>query len=354
MARRDDATPRAASEAQRARVSLGASAPRPARCALLAVGLASSLAACVTSRVAGPPDPARRPPPELVARYARPGPVPEGRVEVVSRRPRLLTLEVTVPARHDADAPPAARRPLSLRWWRPAPEGPRRPLVLMAPILGGDLLLLSDLAVDLASKGFHAAVLRRERPEEDAPRSVAEVEARLAADVSAQVQALDWLLERPDVDPDRVASFGISAGGIQCAIVAGVDPRYRAHVIALAGGPLADVLVDSDEPTIRTLVARGKELVGLDDEALRAALAASLSTDPIAVARYVPPERVLFVLATKDRSVPTATGRRLQEALGHPETLEIGLGHREAILALPLVKARIHAFLYEHLGRPPP
>lgn len=280
--------------------------------------------------------------------------MPEGRVEVVARRPRLVTLEVTVPARHTADAPPAARRPLSLRWWRPAPEGPRRPLVLMAPILGGDLLLLSDLAVDLASKGFHAAVLRRERPEVDAPRSVAEVEDRIAADVSAQVQALDWLLERPDVDPDRVASFGISAGGIQCAIVAGVDPRYRAHVIALAGGPLADVLVDSDEPTIRSLVARGKGLVGLDDEALRGALAAAVTTDPIAVARYVPPERVLLVLATKDRSVPTATGRRLREALGHPETLEIALGHREALLALPVVRGRIHAFLHERLGRPPP
>ncbi|MFO0933794.1 MAG: prolyl oligopeptidase family serine peptidase [Planctomycetota bacterium] len=311
-------------------------------------------AACARTRPAAGPQPDRAPPPDVVARYARPGPVPAARVEIVARRPRLETCDVTLPARHGPDAPPEARAPISMRWWRPVPAKAPRPAIVMSPILGGEALLVSDLALDLASEGYHVLVVRRGELRVDPERGVAQVEDRLAADVSGQVQALDWLLTHADVDPTRVGSFGISAGGIQVAMVAGADPRYRAHVIALAGGPLPDVLTTSSEKQLRRLVAEGRERTGLSTEALREEMRRAVRTDPVALARYVPPERVLLVLADHDTSVPTWTGERLREALGDPETIVLPWGHYGSILALPAVRARMRAFLDERLGRPDP
>lgn len=298
--------------------------------------------------------PGRAPPADVVARYARPGPVPEARVEIVARRPRLETCDVTLPARHGPDAPPEARAPISMRWWRPVPAGAPRPALVMSPILGGEALLVSDLALDLASEGYHVLLVRRGELRVDPARGIAQVEDRLAADVSGQVQALDWLLTHPDVDAARVGSFGISAGGIQVAMVAGADPRYRAHVIALAGGPLPDVLTTSSEKQLRRLVAEGRARTGLTTDALREALRRELVTDPVALARWVPPERVLLILADHDTSVPTWTGERLREALGAPETIVLPWGHYGSILALPVVRSRMRAFLDERLGRPDP
>lgn len=319
----------------------------------LLVACAASVA-CARTRPAAGPRPERAPPADVVARYARPGPVPQAKVDVVARRPRLETLDVTLPARHAVDAPPEARAPISMRWWRPVPADAPRPAIVMSPILGGEALLVSDLALDLASEGYHVLLVRRGELRVDPDRGVDQVEDRLAADVSGQVQALDWLLTHGDVDATRVASFGISAGGIQGAMVAGADPRYRAHVIALAGGPLPDVITTSSERKLRRLVAEGRARTGLSTEALREEMRRAVVTDPVALARYVPPERVLLVLADHDTSVPTWTGERLREALGDPETIVLPWGHYGSILALPAVRTRMRTFLDEHLGRPAP
>ncbi len=280
--------------------------------------------------------------------------MPIATTTVVARRPRLETVDVTLPARFAPGAPSEARSPISMRWWRPVPAGVPRPAIVMSPILGGEALLVSDLALDLALDGYHVLLVRRNDLTVDPRRPVTQVEDRLAADVSGQVQALDWLLTHADVDPARLGSFGISAGGIQNAMVAGVDPRYQAHVLALAGGPLADVITSSEEKQLRRLVREGRARTGLTTEALREELRRVVVTDPVALAAFVPPERVLLVMADEDRSVPTWTGERLREALGNPETVVLPWGHYRSILALPLVRTRMRAFLVARLGRPEP
>ncbi len=47
--------------------------------------------------------------------------------------------------------------------------------------------------------------------------------------------ALDYLMTRSDVDPDRIASFGCSFGGYRCVRAASVDPRFK---MCLAWGAL--------------------------------------------------------------------------------------------------------------------
>jgi dienelactone hydrolase len=45
-------------------------------------------------------------------------------------------------------------------------------------------------------------------------------------------RALDYLISRPEVDPDRVGCAGLSGGGIRTAHLVGADPRVRAACVA--------------------------------------------------------------------------------------------------------------------------
>lgn len=51
-------------------------------------------------------------------------------------------------------------------------------------------------------------------------------------------RAADLLLERHDVDPDRLAFIGRSHGGAMGALVAALEPRFRTHILIVADGGL--------------------------------------------------------------------------------------------------------------------
>jgi hypothetical protein len=163
--------------------------------------------------------------------------------------------------------------------------------------------------------------------------------------VSRQRQVVDAFLASGRADAQRLATFGISAGAILNAVTAGADGRFAAHVFALAGGPLADVLVESDEGSLERLVAKAVECEGAPEERLRERLRETIRSDPVALASRVRREDVLMFVARFDRAVPTRWQKTLWRALGEPERVDLPLGHYTSILALPWVRSRTVSFL---------
>lgn len=49
-------------------------------------------------------------------------------------------------------------------------------------------------------------------------------------------RAIDLLIARPDVDPDRIAYLGVSAGGATGGLLAGVEDRLQAYVLIVGDG----------------------------------------------------------------------------------------------------------------------
>jgi dienelactone hydrolase len=47
-----------------------------------------------------------------------------------------------------------------------------------------------------------------------------------------EIRSLDYLLTRPEVDPDRIGCVGLSIGGFRSAQFAGMDPRVKCAVVA--------------------------------------------------------------------------------------------------------------------------
>lgn len=325
---------------------------------LLAMAMAMAVACSVIPMGRSSRSPPSRRGSDVDVRYVRSGPVPEATLSLDAVAQGVEVWDVSLPSKAAAGAPPEAAAPIGMRWWKPrsssadpsaeSDSGPaRRPAVVISPILGSKSAFVSQFAERFAAEGWHAVVVFHPEIAYDPARPLHQAEERLADSVSRRIEVVDWLIARDDVDPTRLASFGISAGGIEASLAAGVDHRYVAHVIGLAGGPLSDVFVDSDEDDMKRLTATAARATGETREGLRRRLAATIRTDPIALAAAVPRDSVLLILAHHDRSVPTRNGKALRDALGRPRTIWLPLGHYASVLFLPFVKPRVVDFIRE-------
>lgn len=236
--------------------------------------------------------------------------------------------------------------------FRPRPlGGTPRATVLVSPVLANSFLLVGDFARAVVRTGYNAAIVMRKdfEIEDDTVIEDAETEFRLL--VMRSKQAMDWLAARDDVDGTRFATFGVSAGAIVSSCLAGTDERIRANVLILAGGPLSDVLIDTDEDRFE---GYAQDMPGpkMTKEEIRKELRRVLRTDPINLASRVRTENVFMILAKYDTSVPTRNGLMLWNALGRPRMVMLPLGHYNAFLTFFWMAAQSNAFLHSRLGPP--
>lgn len=277
--------------------------------------------------------------------------------ELLWRKPHAEFWRLEVPARVPAALAhvPRSEDPVEIFWMRPRPtSNDPRPLVLISPILSNKMTLMGAFASGFVRQGYSVAILPRKELEFDSYRSIVEAEAESRLVVMRARQALDWLVEQPQVDPGRIGLFGVSAGGIVGASMLATDERIQAAVLVFAGGPMADVIVATSEDRMQAHMAQVEREQGWSRAQIRQMLLANLRTDPIVLAPRVRPEQVLMFLATKDDSVPTATQHALWEALGRPEKYELSAGHYTGFaLFLPFIGHTSRAFLGKALGKAP-
>jgi cephalosporin-C deacetylase-like acetyl esterase len=111
------------------------------------------------------------------------------------------------------------------------PEGPGpHPTVLVFPIRAGSHVVAEALTKALVNRGYAAVWLERRRSlfgEDDdrAPADLAAFAADLEGFVSDARRLVGWLATRPEVDADRLATAGVSLGGILAATTLALEPR---------------------------------------------------------------------------------------------------------------------------------
>lgn len=152
--------------------------------------------------------------------------------------------------------------------------------------------------------------------------------AGLADDLRA---ATDWLIERPSVDPSRIAVVGMSMGGYVALAGMAADPRF---VAAVALSPMLDPLRLPLSPEIATDMA--SMLRGLTGEELVRQWA---SCPPISsLADRLVGRPILMVVAGRDELVPPGHEERVVKAIPTIVVREFeGEGHVFASARQPLV-----------------
>ena len=274
-------------------------------------------------------------PATLAAYYDYPDHAPQATRELVRRSGKVAEYLVRFPLSSSGFEP--TEPVVEFEWFETSGAG-RRPAILLNPILGGDYPLERGICRFFAAHGFHVALVHRKTLKIAPDQAPDYIELLLRQGVVRIRQVVDWMAAQETVDPARLGSFGISMGGIAGVLAAAIEPRLKAHVIGLAGGGVADILVSTHDsllakPRSRYLRARRMELKDLD-----AALRQAIVTDPIRLAPYVDPARLLMIMAVFDRTIGRGNALRLWQALGRPQTAWLPLGHYTSYLALPYVK----------------
>ena len=233
--------------------------------------------------------------------------------------------------------------PLKLEVYLPKGEGPF-PLILISPILGGKYRIERSLADFLAKHEFAVVIVHRKPLRLLPDEGLEQIEDYLRASVIRLRRALDWAQTQKEIDQERIGTLGISLGGILNVVLAGVDKRVKVHVIAMAGGNLADVMCYTHEKAVKRYRNQFMKRKGLSLDELREQLRNTVVTDPMTYAHQVGSDNTLLFIAWFDMVIGRKHSRKLAKALGNPETYYFPLGHYSSLLTVPFVRVRALRF----------
>jgi acetyl esterase/lipase len=212
------------------------------------------------------------------------------------------------------------------------PKGPGpHPAVVAFPILGGSHTVSEALAKTLASRNY--AVLRMERrelfPDDTGLRSFDTLEGCMKYSLLDARRLLDWLYAHPRIDRQRIATAGVSMGGILAATFLGIDSRLQAGFFVMSGGGLKELFFDSAERSVREFRDRYMEHTGLTtrEQFVDEVGAFTEVFDPVHYGVQVDPRRVLLVSARFDEVIPEQHTEQLWEAFGKPKWHKVPSGH---------------------------
>ena len=225
----------------------------------------------------------------------------------------------------------------------------RRPMVLMLPISGGVDFSVESFARLFVTHGFNCALVHNRKVRIKETQSAEEVEAYFRQTVLDTRQALDYMVTRTDVDPNRLGCLGLSLGGIKTSLVAAVDRRIKCAVLGLAGGSMADITMHSKEHGLREYVQELLAL-GVEPALIYGELKEKVRTDPLRLGPYLDARNTLLFIAGLDQVVPTWTGKQLRQAIGGPQTIYLLAGHYTSFLYLPCAQWQSLGFVRRKLG----
>jgi hypothetical protein len=229
------------------------------------------------------------------------------------------------------------------------PYEPRRPTVLMLPISGGVDFSIESFARLFVAHGINCALVHNRKVRIKGTQSAEEVEAYFRQTVLDNRQALDYLVTRADVDPNRLGCLGLSLGGIKTSLVAAVDKRIKCAVLGLAGGSMADITMHSKEHGIEEYVHELLAL-GVEPALIYGELKEKVRTDPLRLGPYLDARSTLLFIAGFDQVVPTWTGKQLRQAIGGPQTIYLLAGHYTSFLYLPYAQWESLGFVKKKFG----
>ena len=216
--------------------------------------------------------------------------------------------------------------------------GRRLPAVLILPVMAAPNVWIETRFADrfvqdgLAVMWLEMPTQFHRRPDPSEPSGqvfLARTPKQLAANFRQSVldarRALGVLAGRPEVDPDRIALFGISLGAIVGATAYAADPRPRFGVFLLGGADFPSLLVDS------SLTGPFAQKMGLKPDALRTAWA---GLDLLEHPERNAGKRVLLVNAAWDTVIPKPNALKLKAAFPDARQVWLPGGHYSAILHL--------------------
>ena len=174
-------------------------------------------------------------------------------------------------------------------------------------------------------------------------------------------QIIDWASNRPEINPHKIAVFGISLGGFLSAIVMGIDRRIKAGVIVVAGGNTEKIARLGKNKAYRNQRSEAeyqqiqRSYAGYLTEVAEKGFEnvipprQSFLTDPLTYASYLRERPVLMMNAVRDKYIPQEAAIDFWRACGKPTIRWFPTGHSTIWLFYPAIQKQTLAFLRTNL-----
>jgi pimeloyl-ACP methyl ester carboxylesterase len=153
-------------------------------------------------------------------------------------------------------------------------------------------------------------------------------------------RAVDWLSQRPEIDPKRIGLFGVSLGGMVGAAVYSVDPIPRYAVFLLAGADFPSLVLSS------AMTGPFARRMGISAEQMRSTWQ---GLDPWDHRDSNAAKPALLVNVRWDAVVPRANALKLHEAFPASRQEWLLGGHYSSILHLLWLPRYIARDFVRHL-----
>jgi dipeptidyl aminopeptidase/acylaminoacyl peptidase len=135
--------------------------------------------------------------------------------------------------------------------------------------------------------------------------------------------AVDCLAAQPEADPERIAVYGFSMGGVLGIINAAEDKRIRAVV---ADSPFVNML-EMSRHIVRSMFLPPLVFLSSADQRFKKAFGRGMAdVDAAAAAPKIAPRPLLVLHGTRDRVVPPRQPRTVFDAAREPKQLEVNPG----------------------------
>jgi dienelactone hydrolase len=165
---------------------------------------------------------------------------------------------------------------------------------------------------------------------------------RPAKTINETRRLIDYLLTRPDIDPQRIYLVGASYGAVTGCTVFAKDKRVRAGIMVYGGGDFNKLLdayanhlgvavalglidgrnLNPEKPPLPKLTPSQERKVGIVLGCIKPLARYFLGVaDPIRYADQISPRPVYFQNGEHDVLVPAAAGKALQEAAKEPKKI---------------------------------
>jgi dipeptidyl aminopeptidase/acylaminoacyl peptidase len=203
-----------------------------------------------------------------------------------------------------------------------SPKGSRVPATLIVPQGNGPfagLVMQRSMELEFGMRYAHygAVVIYVDppsfRPQDTGPRGILtfteqdrEEQIQLIIDLR---RAIDLLMTRPDVDPERIAYLGVSYGGAMGGLLAGIEDRLQACVLVVGDGGLVTHVTNPENLTMSLNEFFEYYGAWIDD---------MWSIEPIHYVSHASPTPLLFQNAVRDQYVNVGDAIRYHEVASEP------------------------------------
>jgi hypothetical protein len=237
-------------------------------------------------------------------------------------------------------------------WYKPYGNQKRPLLTILPPVL--DITPFDKIwAIQFAKHhNLQVFILKYNEKIDNEKRPLSEFNIGLASAMTSARLMIDFAETRSEIDSTKIATYGMSLGGILSSIFLSIEPRVDAGVLICAGGNMGEILAKSDQSTVeRYRKARMKAENIETVEELEARMKDLILFDPLVFSPMRNPEDVYMVIAEDDLSVPTKNQIELWESFGRPEHLNFPGKHFPVILKNLFQHKFIYNFLENRLGK---